>query len=188
LAAEITDLLAAWSQGDKQALEQLLPLVYDELRRVAARRLAHERPGHTLQPTALAHEAYLKLVGERGANWQGRAQFYGVAAEAMRRILVDHARARATAKRGAAQVMLSVDDVDVPGASGAAPIDLLALDAALERLAAVDPRLARIVELRHFGGLSVAETARVLHSSPATVKRNWALARAWLFRELGGGT
>ena len=186
MAAEITELLAAWGAGDRSALQRLLPLVYDELHRVAARRLARERRGHTLQPTALVHETYLKLVDQRRARWEGRAQFYGVAAELMRRILVDHARARGTAKRGAGQAPLSVADVDPPAAEAAGALDVLALDGALQRLAAVDARLARVVELRYFGGLSVPETAEVLQSSPATVKRDWALARAWLFRELGG--
>jgi RNA polymerase sigma-70 factor (ECF subfamily) len=187
LKAEITDLLAAWSGGDRAALDRLLPLVYAELRRVAARRLARERAGHTLVPTALVHEAYLRLVEQHSAQWQGRAHFFGVAAELMRRILVDHARARAAAKRGAGQTLVSLDAAREPRGPGAPDVDVLALNAALDRLAELDPRQARIVELRYFGGLSVDETALILDLSPATVKRAWTMARAWLFRELGGG-
>jgi RNA polymerase sigma factor (TIGR02999 family) len=186
LAAEITELLVAWSGGDRAALEQLLPLVYSELKRVAARRLARERPEHTLQPTALVHEAYLKLVDQRRARWESRTQFFGVAAELMRRILVDHARVRAAAKRGAGRTLVSLSAAGEPCRPEGPHTDLLALDAALDRLAELDPRQSRIVELRYFGGLSVDETAALLELSPATVKRAWTMARAWLFRELGG--
>lgn len=186
MAAEITELLVSWSGGDRAALERLLPLVYDELRRVAARRLARERPGHTLQPTALVHETYLKLVDQDRARWEGRLQFFSVAAELMRRILVDHARARATAKRGKGVTLVALAEGQEPGGRDGPRTDVLALDAALDRLAARDPRHARVVELRYFGGLSVEETAALLQLSPATVKRAWTMARAWLYRELGG--
>jgi RNA polymerase sigma factor (TIGR02999 family) len=182
----MAELLAAWSGGDRTALDRLLPLVYGELRRVAARRLARERPGHTLQPTALVHEAYLKLVDQRSARWESRTQFFGVAAELMRRILVDHARARAASKRGAGKTLLSLDAAGEPAGPSGPNADLLTLDAALQRLALLDERQGRIVELRYFGGLSIDETALVLQLSPATVKRGWTMARAWLFRELGG--
>lgn len=182
---DITDLLSAWGGGDGDALGRLLPLVYHELRRVASRRLARERPDHTLQPTALVHEAYLRLAGQSRARWDGRAQFFAIAARLMRRVLVDHARARAATKRGAGRTIVGVDlDAHVP--LSRTRVDVLALDAALERLSREDERLARVVELRHFAGLSVVETARALGSSSATVKRDWSLARAWLFKELGG--
>ena len=181
--SDITALLDDWGRGDSRALDRLVPLVYAELRRVAARQLRHERDGHSLQPTALVHEAYLRLVDQRQVHWQNRAHFFAVSAQVMRRILVDHARRRKAAKRG--------DDVErVPLAQDiAAPasdaISVLALDRALERLAAVDPALARIVELRAFGGLTVDEAALVLKVSPSTAKRDWRTARAWLVRELG---
>lgn len=180
----VTRLLSAWQAGDEEALERLLPLVYDDLRRIADRRLAGERAGHTLQATALVHEAYLRLVDHDRIQWQGRAHFLALAATTMRRILVDHARKQRAAKRGGDAVTLTLDE-DLAG--GREPeVDLVALDQALERLAAEEPRQARVVELRFFGGLTVRETAEVLDVSPATVKLDWSVARAWLFRELGG--
>ena len=182
-SSDLTRLLVDWSRGDQTALERLMPLVYDELRALAERSLRHERSGHTLQGTALVHEAYLKLVDQRQVRWQDRAHFFAVAAQLMRRILVDHARRHAAVKRGSGEPPLPLDQVDVPAA--AAPLtDWLALDGALHRLEALDVRQARTVELRFFGGLTIEETAEVLQVSPATVKNDWTLARAWLFREL----
>jgi RNA polymerase sigma factor (TIGR02999 family) len=180
-SADVTAMLLAWSDGDEAARAQLIDAVYDELRRLARGHLSRERPEHSLAPTALVHEAYLKLVDQRRVRWQSRAHFFSIAAHVMRRILVDHARARAAGKRAGATV--SLDDVE----AGTPPVDvdLLALDTALEKLAAVDERQGRLVELRYFGGLTVEETAAALDVSPITVKRDWALARAWLFRELG---
>jgi RNA polymerase sigma factor (TIGR02999 family) len=179
---EITKLLADWSNGDKQALEKLTPLVYEELRRLAKRYLSQERPGHTLQSTALVHEAYLKLVGQHSVRWQNRAHFFGIAAQLIRRILVDYARNRFAEKRGAHAAKLSLDEaLAVPEGRD---LDLIALDEALEGLAKLDPRQSRLVELRFFAGLSVEETAEVLGMSPATVKRDWTSAKAWLFREI----
>jgi RNA polymerase sigma factor (TIGR02999 family) len=180
---DVTALLGAWGRGDQTALDRLFPLVYAELRRVAARQLRHERPHHTLQPTALVHEAYLRLVDQRGANWQSRAHFFGVAARLMRRILVDHARRHGASKRGDGVSCLSIDEArDV---AGSAEVPILALDQALDRLEKVDADLARVVELRAFGGLTIEETARVLSVSPSTAKRDWRTAKAWLTRELG---
>jgi RNA polymerase sigma factor (TIGR02999 family) len=181
---EVTRLLLEWKGGDAAALERLLPLVYAELRRIAARHLRHERPGHTLQPTALVHEAYLRLVSAPELEWRDRAHFFGVAARLMRQILVDHARARQRAKRGGEVRKVSLDEA--PEARVTADVDLLALDEALERLAELDPQQSRVVELRYFGGLTIEETAEVVGVSPATVKREWTLAKAWLRRELGG--
>jgi RNA polymerase sigma factor (TIGR02999 family) len=181
--ADVTELLQAWSGGDRAALDRLMPLVYDELKRVAARHLAGERAGHTLQATALVHEAYLKLVDQRSARWQNRAQFFAVAAQLMRRILVDHARAHAAAKRGAGATRVTLSALEETGVDQP-DLDVVALDAALDRLAALDPRQARVVELRYFGGLSLEETASVVEISPATVKRDWAMARAWLYQQL----
>lgn len=179
---EITRLLGAWSGGDRQALEKLTPLVYEELRRLARRYLSQERPGHTLQSTALVHEAYLKLAGQHRVEWQNRAHFFGIAAQLIRRILVDYARTRHAEKRGAHFPKLSLDEaIAVPGGR---ELDLVALDDALELLARVDPRQGRVVELRFFAGLSVEEIAEVLQTSPATVKRDWTAAKAWLFREI----
>jgi RNA polymerase sigma factor (TIGR02999 family) len=181
--AGVTELLLAWGGGDAAALDALLPAVYDELRRQAGRALRRETPGHVLQPTALVHEAYLRLVDQRRARWENRAQFFGVAAELMRRILVDHARSRQAAKRGGgAQQVTLADDA----ATAEPAFDVLALDDALTRLAALDPRQARVVALRYFGGLDIDETAVALGVSPATVKREWVVARAWLRRALGG--
>ncbi len=179
----VTALLADWSRGDHTALEQLLPLVYSELRRIAARQLRSERANHTLQPTALVHEVYLRLVDQRQVDWQDRAHFLGVAAQTMRRILVDHARRHIARKRGDGVQCVSIDDAhDVPASQ---EMPLLALDHALRRLEEVDPELARIVELRAFGGLTIEEAAHVLKVSPSTAKREWRTAKAWLNRELG---
>ena len=179
---DVTALLVAWGQGDREADSRLMAAVYDDLRRVARRRLRTERADHSLVPTALVHEAYVRLVDLRRMRWQNRAQFFAIAARLMRRILVDHARAHVAAKRGgiAWKVPLS-DDV---GTTMPRDVDLLDLDAALERLATLDPALGDLVVLRFFGGLTVEETADVLARSPATVKRDWTRARAWLFREL----
>jgi RNA polymerase sigma factor (TIGR02999 family) len=181
---DVTALLGAWGRGDQTALDQLLPLVYAELRRVAARQLRHERPHHTLQPTALVHEAYLRLVDQRGADWQSRTHFFGVAARIMRRILVDHARRHGASKRGEGVSCLPIDEAkDV--AVSAVDVPILALDHALDRLEKVDAELAKVVELRAFGGLTIEETAQVLRVSPSTAKRDWRTAKAWLTRELG---
>jgi RNA polymerase sigma factor (TIGR02999 family) len=179
---DVTALLVAWGQGDREADSRLMATVYDDLRRVARRRLRTERADHSLAPTALVHEAYVRLVDLRRMRWQNRAQFFAIAARLMRQILVDHARAHAAAKRGgeAWKVPLS----DHAGTTMPREVDLLDLDAALERLATLDPRLGDLVVLRFFGGLTVAEAADVLARSPATVKRDWTRARAWLFREL----
>jgi RNA polymerase sigma factor (TIGR02999 family) len=179
---DVTRLLADWSNGDQQALDKLTPLVYEELRRLARRYLRRERPGHTLQSTALVHEAYLKLVDQQNVRWQNRAHFFAIAAQLIRRILVDHARARRTLKRGAEVQKLSLDEA--VAAAGSRELDLVALDDALEGLAKIDPRQSRLVELRFFAGLSIEETAEVLNMSPATVKRDWASAKAWLYREV----
>ena len=179
---DLTRLLIEWEHGSQEALDQLMPLVYDELRVIARRHLSHEAGGHTLQSTALVHEAYLKLVRQRDVRWQNRAHFFGIAAQLMRRILVDHARRRNRLKRGGLQTRLSVEEVMSPEQT--VDVDLLRLDDALAALAGLDPRQARIVELRFFGGLTIDETAKVLNSSSGTVKREWSSARAWLFREL----
>jgi RNA polymerase sigma-70 factor, ECF subfamily len=178
----VTDLLQAWASGDQTALDELLPLVYDDLRRQARRYMRAQPAGHTLQTTALVHEAYLRLVGQSSVEWNGRAHFFGVAAKAMRSILVDHARARSAAKRGGSARAITLDDAGVPGPQ--ASVDVLALDEALGRLAELDARKSRLVELRYFGGLGIDEAAAVLGVSPATVKREWTTARAWLRREL----
>lgn len=180
-AADVTALLTAWKSGDEAALDRLIPLVYAELRRIARRYLAHERPDHTLQPTALVHEAFLRLTDQRKASWRNRAQFFGIAAQVMRRILVDHARRAHALKRGGGMPALPLEQA--PGTT-ASQIPVLALDAALARLAAMDPRQARIVELRFFTGLTFEEAAHVLGSSATTVRREWASAKAWLYREL----
>jgi RNA polymerase sigma factor (TIGR02999 family) len=178
----VTRLLADWSQGDREALDRLMPLVYDELRRLADSYLRRERRDHTLQPTALVHEAFVRLVGQ-DLHLQNRAHFFGVAAQVMRCILVDHARARLTAKRGGEAQRLSLEEaIDAPAPR---EVDLIALDDALTDLARFDPQQARIVELRYFGGLTIEEVAQVLDISPATVKREWHLARTWLHREIG---
>jgi RNA polymerase sigma-70 factor (ECF subfamily) len=169
---------------DRQSLDSLLPLVYQELRRLAAAYIRRERPGYTLQPTALVNEAYLRLLKDDPARWQNRAHFCAIAAHSMRQILIERARARAAQKRGGARARVTLDEALVAG--GERSIDLVALDEALERLAAIDPEQARLVELRFFGGLTVEETADAMDISPATVKRHWTVARAWLARELKG--
>ena len=185
--SEVTQTFLRWRQGDAGALNALLPLVYGEMRRLAADYLQNERAGHTLQPTALAHEAYLRLLDQRHVSWQNRAHFMGLAAQAMRRILTDHARRHGAQKRGGDAVHVALEDADVAGGSFD-PLGVSAedLDAALDRLAALDARQVRVVELRFFTGLSIDEAAEVLAVSPATVKRDWTLARAWLHRELKG--
>lgn len=182
-SSDVTLLLMEWSRGERKALDQLLPIVYAELRSVAVRQLRRERAGHTLQPTALVHEAYLRLVDQRDVDWRGRAHFFGVAARVMRRILVDHARRQHADKRGGDVTHVSLDGVDAAQPSNAVPV--LLLDRVLERLHAMDERLASMVELRAFGGLTVEEAAHVLSISPATAKRDWRTAKAWLARELG---
>lgn len=181
--ADITGLLMAVSNGEEAARTRLIEAVYDELRRLARGYLRRERPNHSLPPTALVHDAFLKLVDQRRVRWHNRAQFFAIAAHQMRRILVDHARAHRALKRGAgARVPL----LDIAGGSNAVDVDVLALDAALEKLSESYPRQGQLVELRFFGGLSVAETAAALDVAPITVKRDWALARAWLHREMRG--
>ncbi|GLC24904.1 sigma-70 family RNA polymerase sigma factor [Roseisolibacter agri] len=185
----VTERLLAWGAGDASAFDALLPTVYAELRRQARRALRRESVGNTLEPTALVHEAYLRLAGQERGQWRSREQFFGIAAQLMRRILVDHARARHAAKRGGAQrVCVTLADGDASGGPDAEEprVDLLALHDALSRLAAFDARQAHVVELRYFGGLTIDETAAALGLSPATVKREWAVARAWLRRELAG--
>jgi RNA polymerase sigma-70 factor, ECF subfamily len=180
-AAEVTSLLAASSQGDEEALDKLLPLVYAELRKLASRYLRRERPDHSLQATALVHEAYLRLIGQE-VSWQNRAHFFGVAAEMMRRILIDNARKHQAAKRGSGGVKLSLDEaLDMADEKAA---ELVALDDALKALAVFDEQKSRIVELRFFGGLSIEETAEVLGLSTATVVRQWKMAKAWLYHEV----
>jgi RNA polymerase sigma factor (TIGR02999 family) len=174
----VTELLARWSGGDVSARDALIPLVYDELRRIARRCLTSQSDHHTLQPTALVHEAYLRLARHDSVDWQNRAHFFAMAAQMMRQILVDHARKQAAAKRGSNPVTLVFDEATA--ISKAPSLDLLALDTAMQRLATLDPRQCRIVELRFFGGLSIEETAEVEKISPATTKREWATARLWL--------
>jgi RNA polymerase sigma-70 factor, ECF subfamily len=183
---DVRQLLRAWGEGDEYALERLMPLVYDELRRTARRYMAHERPGHTLQTTALVNEVYLRLVDSARTNWQDRTHFFAVCAQVMRRILVDWARARRAAKRGGEIHPPELEQA--PELRMQAGTDLVALDDALKALAALEPRKSRVVELRFFGGLSVEETAEVLKVSPDTVMRDWKLAKSWLRRELGRGT
>ena len=180
----ITELLVGYGQGDKEALDQLMPIVYEELRRQAARYLRKERPGHTLETTALIHEAYVRLVDQRHVQWQNRAHFFGIAAQLMRRILVDHARTKKRVKRGGSDIKVSLADANI--AVKGQDLDVVALDEALERLARIDEQQSRVVELRFFSGLSVEETAEVLGISKATVKRDWSMAKAWLHRELTG--
>jgi RNA polymerase sigma factor (TIGR02999 family) len=183
-APDVTSLLHDLNLGRPDALDRLFPIIYGELKQQAARALRGERPGHLLQPTALVHEAFLRLVNQRGVQWQNRSHFFGIAAQAMRRILIDHARSEQREKRGGALQNVTLDEqlIAVEGRS----IDLLALDAALTRLEAFDERQARIVELRFFAGLSVEETAAILDISPATVKREWRVAKAWLHAEVRG--
>jgi RNA polymerase sigma factor (TIGR02999 family) len=184
--SDVTELLQLWRDGRKDALDQLVPQIYDELRRLASGYLRRERPDHTLQATALVHEAFIKLVDQRAVRWQNRAHFFGIAAQAMRRILVDHARAHTAGKRGDGAVRVSLEEALVLTAMP--NIDLLALDEVLTRLAALDLQQSRVVELRFFGGLTMEETAEVLHISPATVGREWTVAKAWLYAELHRST
>ncbi len=182
----VTQVLEAWKQGDDRALEQLLPMVYSELRAIAGRQLRREREGHTLQPTALVNEAYLKLRQLRGIRWHDRVHFFAFASRIMRRILVDHARGRLAAKRGAGAIPEEwIQDLEARAEGGLGAATLIDLDRALDRLALERPKLARLVEARFFGGLTVEEVATVLECSARTVKRDWAFARAWLLRELG---
>lgn len=181
----VTKLLSQWSRGDQGALDALIPIVYEELRRVARYYLKQEKQSHTLSSTALVHEAYLRLVNQKEVTWQNRAHFFGVAAQMMRRILVDHARRRGYAKRGGGAMTLALEEaVATPQRR---EIDVVALDDALDSLAKLDERQSRMVELRFFGGLSIEETSEVLGVSTPTVKREWASARAWLFREITRG-
>ena len=182
--ADLSGLLRAWSEGDSRALDRLTPIVYDELRRLARHYLRRERPGHSLQATALVHEAYTRLVDYKRMQWQDRAHFFAVSAQLMRRILVEHARRR-NVKRGAGIRHISLDETAI--VQGGEDPDLVALDDAMNALAAIDPRKVQVVEMRFFGGLSVEETAEVLKISEVTVKRDWKAARIWLYRELTGG-
>ena len=181
MAAEVTQLLIDWSRGDREALDQMMPLVYSELRRMAASYLSRERKDHTLQPTALVNESYLRLVDQQRVNWQNRAQFFGIAAQMMRRILINHANERLAAKRGGGAIKVSLseaeNEIDISDAS------LIALDESLNRLSELDPRKSRIIELKFFGGLTTEEIAEVMSLSHATIEREWTLARAWLYRE-----
>jgi RNA polymerase sigma factor (TIGR02999 family) len=177
----VTELLRAWGRGDEEARERLFHLLYGELRRQAGRYMRRERPGHTLQPSGLVHEAFLRLAGSPGLDWQSRGQFFAIAARVMRQVLVDHARRRGAAKRAGWHVTLDEGD------AATVPLDVLDLERALEELVALDPRQARVVELRFFGGLDVDETAQLLGLSPRTVKREWQTARAWLQHRLLGG-
>lgn len=183
-APDITGLLLSWASGDASADARLMPAIYDELHRQAARAMRRENDGHTLQATALVHEAYIRLVDQRRVEWRNRAHFFGIAAQAMRRILVDHARGRLAEKRGGGMRQITLGDAEQDAAQRDDAVDILDLHEALERLAALDPQQGRIVELRYFGGLNIDETAESLGISPATVKREWAMARAWLHREL----
>ena len=183
LSHEVTQLLVDWSNGDQAALDQLIPLVHDELRRMAHHYMARENPDHTLQTTALVNDAYLRLIDQKRTNWQNRAQFFGIAAQLMRRILVDHARSHAYAKRGGGAIQVPLNEGALLSPQRAA--DVLALDEALNQLATVDPRKCQIVELRYFGGFTVEEAAALLGVSEGTVMRDWSLAKAWLRREIG---
>src|SRR5882724_6624754 len=183
-APDVTQLLAQWSGGDQAALDRLMPLVYGELRRLASAYLRRERSNHTLQSTALVHEAFMRLVGQQDVQWKNRAHFYAIAAQMIRRILVDYARSQHAEKRGSGAVKLALDEAMAVAQTPATDIDLLGLNDALDQLAALDERQSRIVELRFFAGLSIEETAEVMHLSPASIKREWQTARAWLFREM----
>ena len=182
---EVTRQLNYWSVGNRDALDKLLPLVYNELRRLAHSYLTKERSDHTLQPTALVHEAYLKLTEQRSVNWQNRAQFFAISAQAMRRILLDNARRHTAAKRGSGGQKISLDDVASLSSDGANE-SLIALDLALQKLGTIDAEQSRIVELRYFGGLTIEETAEVLKTSPSSVQREWTIARAWLYKAISG--
>ena len=179
----ITEMLREWSGGKTEVMDDLLPLIYDELRRRAAAYLRRERPNHTLQPTALVHEAYLKLIDQRQDNWASRDHFFAIAAQAMRRILVDHARGRHRQKRGGSNEDLPLEDA-LLAAADEANVDLIALDEAMKKLARLDPQQERVVELRYFGGLSLDEAADTLSISRATAARDWQVAKAWLYREM----
>jgi len=179
---EVTQLLIEWSNGDKAALDKLMPLIHEELRRLAHHYMSRERSGHTLQTTALVNEAYLRLVNRKGVHWQNRAHFFAIAAQSMRSILVDHARSLAYAKRGGGAPKISLDEAMIVSQERAA--EVVALDEVLKELASFDPQQSRIVELRFFGGLTIEETAEVLELSPATIKREWSTAKAWLYHEL----
>ena len=179
---EITQLLVDWGNGNQAALDRLMPLVYTELRQLARRYMRQERPGHTIQTTALIHEVYLRLIDQNQVRWQHRAHFFGIAARLMRQILIEHARSHSRAKRGGGAGTISLDEAAI--VSQARATELLALDDALELLAAIDPRKSRVVELRFFGGLSSEEAARVLNVAPNTVLRDWRMAKAWLHREI----
>lgn len=180
--ADVTELLGQWGNREHHVEDLLFPVVYNELRKIARAHLRRERADHTLQPTALVNEAYLRLVDQERVEWQGRAHFFGIASQMMRRILVDYARRKNAARRGAGAHKVTFDEAFVAGQSDT--VDLVLLDDALQRLAEIDPDQERMVELRFFGGLTIEETAEVLEISPATVKREWATARAWLYREL----
>jgi len=190
--ADPTTLLTRASAGDSKAVSQLMPLVYNELRKIAGSYLRRERPGQTLQATALVHEAYVRLIAEKSHNWQNRTHFLAIAALSMRQILVQRARARDAAKRSGERERITLDDASAASAEGFGQpdgpdeVDLLALDTALSQLSAMDPELARLVELRYFGGMTIEETAEVMNTSPATVKRQWSVARAWLRRAIDG--
>ena len=185
LREDVTQLLAAWGKGDKSALDKLLPLVHAELRRIARRQMSQERDGHTLQATALVNEAYLRLAGQQGYEWQNRAHFFAVCAQVMRHVLIDHARAHARDKRGGGAIQVSLDEA--AALAGQPAEHLLALDDALQFLESVDPQKGKIVELRYFGGLSIDETAEVLNISPRTVRREWQRSKAWLYRLITEG-
>jgi RNA polymerase sigma-70 factor, ECF subfamily len=182
---DITELLIAWGNGDQSAFDKLMPLVYDELHRLANHYMAQERPEHTLQTSALVNEAYVRLIDQRDVHWENRAQFFGIAATSMRRILISYARRRNRAKRGGGALQILLDEAAILSNERAA--EMVALDEALEHLAAVDRRKSQVVELRYFGGLSIDETAEVLKVSPGTVMRDWTLAKAWLRREITSG-
>jgi len=183
-AADVTQLLSKWSGGDQAALDQLLPLVYGELRRLAGSYLRRERSNHTLQSTALVHEAFMRMVNQHDVQWKNRAHFFAIAAQMIRRILVDYARSQHAEKRGSGAVKLALDEAMAVPQAPATDVDLLGLNDALDRLAEMDERQSRIVELRFFAGLSIEETAEVMSLSPASIKREWQTARAWLFREM----
>jgi RNA polymerase sigma factor (TIGR02999 family) len=179
---EITELLSAWSNGDQKALDKLIPLVYEELHRLAARYMRRENPGHTLQTSALVNEAYIKLIGQKNVRWQNRAHFFGIAAQLMRRILVDHARTHGALKRGAGASRLPLDETAIVALDRST--DFILIDDALRNLALIDPSKSRIVEMRFFGGLTTEEIAEVEKVSPSTIEREWRKAKAWLYREI----
>jgi RNA polymerase sigma factor (TIGR02999 family) len=184
---DVTRILNAIERGDAKATDELLPLVYEELRLLAAQKLSHERPGQTLQATALVHEAYLRLIGEEAHDWQGRSHFFRAAAEAMRCIIIDNARRKKSAKHGGEHCRVSLDAAALSRIADCPPDDLIAMDEALARLSTEEETRAEVVKLRYFAGLSVQQTAAILRISPTTVKRYWAYARAWLLREIEGG-